>query len=254
MLEAEAPGIVNAMSILAFAVGLLGGVPIIARELEGRTAQTAWSLDGSRHRWLARQMAPIVLLLGAALAFSGLAVGVVEGQREIWGEAAFLHVGEHGPAVLAPAFAAFGIGLLVGGLLGRTLPAFVVGIILCYGIAQAGDIAREAWLASLPSQVISETVDHVQTGWAWRDPKGLLITESEAFAQVPAEVAARDAGLGQAINALQWLEGRGFTEVTLGVSEEIALRWAWYEAGIFILLGLLTTGATAAVLSRRRPF
>lgn len=45
------------------------GVPIVARELEARTAQTAWSLSGSRLRWLLRQMAPILILLGVTVSF-----------------------------------------------------------------------------------------------------------------------------------------------------------------------------------------
>ena len=42
---------VSVMGALPFLVGLLGGVPIVARELEAGTAQTAWSLNGSRVRW-----------------------------------------------------------------------------------------------------------------------------------------------------------------------------------------------------------
>jgi hypothetical protein len=60
-----------AMKILPFGVGLLAGVPIVARELEMRTAQTAWSLNGSRLRWLIRQVAPIGGVVALAIAVRG---------------------------------------------------------------------------------------------------------------------------------------------------------------------------------------
>jgi hypothetical protein len=245
--------LVDAMSIAPFAIGLLGGIPIVSRELEGRTAQTAWSLEPSRLRWLAGRLLPIAALLGAALVFAGLMVGIVEEGREIWGEPALFHIGHHGLRVVPRACAALGVGLLLGALVGRSLPAFVMGVVLCYGLAQGSDLARQAWLATLPARVIAETARSIQTGWAWQEPGGGSIDESTALALVPEEIAARDRGLPQAINALRWLEDRGYVSVPTGVSMQDALGWADYDSLIFVAAGLGAFVAAGAVICRRRP-
>jgi hypothetical protein len=53
-------------------LGLLGGVPIVWRELETRTAQTAWSLSPSRLRQLAHQISSIGLVLGVVMVFAAV--------------------------------------------------------------------------------------------------------------------------------------------------------------------------------------
>ena len=82
--ESQANVVFAAMAILPFAVGLLGGVPIVGRELEARTAETAWSLSASRIAWLGRQLLPIVLSLGLAVTFASVAAGVLEATRQPW--------------------------------------------------------------------------------------------------------------------------------------------------------------------------
>lgn len=253
LLETEGARLVGAMSIAPFAVGLLGGVPIVARELEARTAQMAWSLEPSRLRWLSGRLAPVVLLLGAALLFAGAASGIVERDREIWGEPAVLHIGEHGLSVIPRAFAALGIGLLVGALIGRSLPAFVMSVVLCYGAVQGAGMIRDAWLAAQPAGVILDATSQVQTGWAWKSPDGRLISEAQALGLVPPDVTTRDEGLAQAVNAIGWLEEHGFASVATGLSRESALGWVPYDAVIFMTLGLTASAAAAAVVSRRRP-
>jgi hypothetical protein len=63
---------VSIMGALPFLLGLLGGVPIVSREIEARTAQTAWSLNPSRSRWLRRQVAPVLLLLAGPMLFAAI--------------------------------------------------------------------------------------------------------------------------------------------------------------------------------------
>ena len=54
-----------------FALGLILGVPVVAREIEGRTAGIAWTLSRSRVRWLIQRVLPLaifVIVLSAAVA------------------------------------------------------------------------------------------------------------------------------------------------------------------------------------------
>ena len=126
----------------------------MARELEAGTAQTAWSLNGSRVRWLARQIAPIAIVLGTAMTLAAL-VAIPVG--DIWvhwgyGGAASL-IGLHGPLAVVRAFGAFGVGLAVGALLGRTLPAFLFGAVLSFAVLfAAGSLSRCLATVSAPDR------------------------------------------------------------------------------------------------------
>src|SRR6266480_3728272 len=146
----------SVMGVLPFLLGLLGGVPIVARELEARTAQTAWSLNPSRTRWLMRQVAPVGLLLGLLMTLAALIAIPVGGDWVRWGfGGAPALIGLQGPLAVVRAVGAFGIGLAVGALLGRTLPAFIFGAALAFAILFAAGQARQAWAAAQPPHDIS---------------------------------------------------------------------------------------------------
>jgi hypothetical protein len=251
----EADRVLAAVAVLPFALGLLGGIPIVARELEGRTAQTAWSLFGSRRRWLIRQVAPVLLVLGIAVSFAALAASILEGTREPLYQAshtydAFRGLGLHGPLVVIRAFGIFGIGLLFGALDGRSIPALVYGVILSIGLAIATQVARDAWLQGQPTVVIADAcctqgVDWhgQQMGRVWLTSGGDRLTDDVARARVPAGVSEPDT----------WLADHGYRWVDIGVTEEVGLRWGAYDALGFGLVGAGSLVAGVAAVSRRRP-
>ena len=111
----------------------------MASQLEARTAATAWSLNPSRTRWLLGQALPVTLVLGAAMALAAVVADRVVDAQVAWGHSAFYYIGLHGPLALVRAFAALGIGLLAGALIGRTVPALAVGVgvsvALLFGVA-----------------------------------------------------------------------------------------------------------------------
>ena len=264
ILDGEGTISLSAMGILPFMVGLLGGVPLVARELEARTAQTAWSLNGSRLRWLLRQVTPVAILLGIAVTFAAFAVEGLAAANVAWGGYASFLIGVHGPLVLARALGAFGIGLLVGALLGRTLPAFVLGAALLVALLFAVGAASDAWLAGLEPQVIAklspETEEYdlqpraVTTGWGVRTPDGILISIEDATALARAAGAPEPApGDVQDIPALEWFEQNGYTLLPLGVTDEMALGWAPYDGVVFSLVGLGSIAGAALLVNRRRP-
>jgi len=255
----------SVMGALPFLVGLLGGVPIVARELEAGTAQTAWSLNASRVRWLARQIAPIAVVLGAGISLAAL-VAIPVG--DIWvswgyGGAASL-IGLHGPFALVRAFGAFGVGLAVGALLGRTLPAFLFGAVLSFAVLFAAGSFHDAWLRSLPPIVVAEyspdTGEYnvipgsVPTGWAWVTPDGDLIS-ADAARQLATEagVLPPDPNDVQDTPAAVWLQEHGYAELPIGVTDKLAMGWAPYDGLIFGLVGLVSLGATIVLVNRRRP-
>jgi hypothetical protein len=251
-----------AMPLLPFLVGLLGGVPLVARELEGRTAQTAWSLFPSRAAWLIRQLAPVALVLGVNVAFAAFAASPVAADRASWGWSASLDLGLQGPLVLIRAFAAFGIGLFAGALLGRALPAFVLGGALCFALLTASGFAKDAWRAGLGPVVIGETPPDggeivvaprsITTGYEWRTPEGQQISFQEArrvatAAGVPPPKDPQD------VAAALWLDAHGYQPVIVGITDEMALGWGSYEAAIFGALGLISLPTAFWLVQRRRP-
>lgn len=253
-----------AMSLLPFLVGLLGGVPLVARELEARTAQTAWSLFPSRAMWLIRQLAPVALVLGVSLAFAAFAASPVAADRAAWGLNASLDLGLHGPLVLIRAFAAFGIGLFAGALVGRSLPAFVLGGALCFTLLTASGLARDAWMAGLPPVVIGEPPPDggevvvaprsITTGYEWTTPDRQQISFQQARRiATAAGVPLPKADDPQDVAAAVWLDAHGYQLVIVGITDEMALGWGSYEAAIFGALGLISLPTAFWLVQRRRP-
>ena len=251
----EAEKVLAATAVLPFVLGLLGGIPIVAREIEARTAQTAWSLFASRRRWLILQVAPILLVLGVAVTFAALAASLLEATREPLYQAsrtfdAFRGLGLHGPLVVIRAFGAFGLGLLFGALDGRSMPALVYGVLLSIGLAIGTQVARDAWLQGQPTVVIadaccSQGVDWhgQQMGRVWLAPGGDRIGDDVARTRVPAAVSDPE----------RWLAEQGYRWVEIGVTEEVGSRWGAYDALGFGLVGVGSLAAAMAVVDRRRP-
>jgi hypothetical protein len=256
-------GVIGALAYLPFGVGLLGGIPIVARELESRTAQTAWSLNPSRLRWLVRQLVPIVVLLGSCLSFAAVTTSVLEADRAVVGYSPVQDLGQYGPLIVPRAFGAFGLGLLVGTLLGRTLPALILGvaviIALTFGVSQA----RETWLQAVQPVVISETSatggstkvpNAVVTAVAYRAPDGKVLRLSEALAVAHAAGAPTPAlGDVQDLPALGWLERHGYAELALGVTNEMALGWAPFDALCYGIVGLASLAGAVLIMNQKRP-
>lgn len=253
------------MGLLPFVLGLFGGMPIVARELEDHTAQMAWSLNSSRPRWLIRQMVPVVLVVGVAAAVVGLvAIPVADGWvRWYQGEAAQL-IGAHGPLVVIRALSAFGIGVAVGAALGRTFPAFVVSAALILILLLAAGQAREVWLSSLPQEVLAtySADTHQWTVMAGSRPRdiGYVAPDGAILSQVEARAIATAAGVPPRqpddpidTPAATWLAQNGYAEVPLGVTDQTALGWAPYDGVIFGVIGTVGLASAFVLVNRRRP-
>lgn len=256
IMEMEASRIVGAMAFVPFAVGLLSGVPIVGRELEGRTAQLAWSLYPSRAVWLRDQAVPVVLVVGTSTVLSAVVASAVQGNRELWGESIVAAVGLHGGPAVARAFAGFGVGLLLGGMLRRTLPAFGFGVVFCLALTLLSGAARDRWLGGLPTEPIEGGTDPhaVITGVLWRTRHGELVNFGEARRRATeAGVPPARPGDVQDLPALEWFEASGYREVPIGVRGEVAAGWGVYDAALFGLTGASAIAASIKIVNTRRP-
>lgn len=244
----------SVMGALPFVLGLLGGVPIVARELEDRTAQTAWSLFASRTRWLAHQIAPIALLLGLAMVLASVVAMPVADDWIRWGFGGRATlIGLQGPLAVVRAFGAFGIGLAVGALLGRTLPAFLFAAALVGAVVFAAGQAHWAWLVAQPAHPIADEVRAVTTTWGWVTPSGELISR-EAARQLATDAGVPPAAPGDVQDepALTWLEAHDYQGVPLGLTDAEAMSWAPFDGLIFCGIGAGGLGVAYALVHRRR--
>lgn len=242
--------VVAATTVLPFMVGLLGGVPLVGRELEARTAQTAWALAASRRRWFGRQLWPILVVLGATVVFAAVATTVLEDTRGVLSNDVFRDHGRYGWLVVARAFAALGLGLLCGAAFARTLPAFVAGGLVSVIFLASATALQLGWLHAQPQVVFDQAMvdaldfDDVVLEQGWRAPDGSIIREVDAMALVSPD---------SEIDPWQWLIDRGYETVRLGISAETARGWEPLEIAGWTLTGFVLILSTVAIVDRRRP-
>ncbi|MGH3209609.1 MAG: hypothetical protein ACRDNO_17805 [Trebonia sp.] len=122
------------LSVLAVVVpGLLGvfwGAPLVAGELESGSFRVAWTQDVSRIRWLASRLAVTGL---AAITLAGLASWLVTWWAGPLDRAGLDQFGSFDSRDIVPvgyAAFAFALGVLLGALLRRTLPAMAATLVV----------------------------------------------------------------------------------------------------------------------------
>lgn len=228
-----------AMAVLPLIVGLLGGVTIVGGEIEARTAQTAWALAGSRAAWLGRQLWPVLLILGAGIGLAAIAVSNLEATRAALGTYPFHNFALYGPLVVLRWLAAFGVGLAIGAVVGRTLPALIVAAVLV-GVLLTSTLALRAWWMNQQPQIVftdaqmqAVDFDGVPTTQGWIAPDGTLFLEEDAAALAPPE----------ADDYYTWLIDAGYTVVTVGIDGVVARGYEVVEGFVTLLVAF---GAVAA--------
>jgi hypothetical protein len=125
--------------IMAPLVGLIVGIPVVARELELRTTALAWSLQGIRWRWLLSRLLPMTLIaLVGCIAVGLTGTAFFESLRAGRDEPALTEVASSGIALVARGLMALGIAVLVGAVVGRTMPAFIVAAVAVAVVSTLG--------------------------------------------------------------------------------------------------------------------
>lgn len=108
-----------------FAVGILLGTPIVAREIEEGTASLSWTLQRSRALWLAVRMLSVLALMVPLLIFVGIAADQFAAAKNptVDVHAAFVGYLSRGVFPLAWGLAAFAAAAWLGAVAGRAMPA-----------------------------------------------------------------------------------------------------------------------------------
>jgi ABC-2 family transporter protein len=121
-------------------VGLIYGAPMVARELEQGTAPLSWALSGSRRRWLLGKVLGGVVLIVPLMLAVGLAADYLQGALSpgLNVYSSFENYMGRGVIDVFWALAAFAGTMALGSLVGRTLPALILALVVCF-------FARTLW-------------------------------------------------------------------------------------------------------------
>jgi hypothetical protein len=242
-----AVGMLGAAATFApFPVGILLGAPLVAREIEHRTAPIAWSLSVSRRRWLVGRTLPLIVLIGVALLAVGQASELLLSTAEET-ELGFRHLGMHGPLLAARGLAVFGIGVVIGLSVGRVLPAILLtGLAtaaLVIGLQVGRDQLMRAEAVWLPMGDQSEVVAMVYNTGFRSDATDEVMTWDEAYEQHP---DAFSETTGELIVP-------GTTAVWLVVPPELYGLFVARELGALMAVLVVVSALAVAVVVARRP-
>ena len=239
-------GILGAAATFApFAVGLFLGAPLVAREIEHRTAPIAWSLSLSRRRWLAGSTLPLLVLIGVVLVALGQASELLLSSVEE-SELGFRHYGMFGPLLAARGLAVFAIGVVVGLALGRVLPAILVtalaAVALTAGLSLGRDFVMRAESVWVPMGDQAEVVAMVYDSGFRSDATGEIITWEQAYNEYP-----------EAFNEMGEGAPPDMTSVWRIVPPERFGLYVARELGVLAVTIVVIGGMSLVLVGSRRP-
>ena len=247
-----------------FGMGVILGAPLVAREIDGGTAQLAWSLSRSRIGWLLRRIAFVTLVGLALLAVLGFTNGLL--TAAVWPHRTlsedFVQFGLRDLPVVARGVGAIMLGVLVGALIGRVLPAILAAAMVIGLVFFGLSLAEDRWNRAEASvqRFNEESGDPVpfdmaalDVGYGLVTPDGEFLTHSEAFeggispnyfddsGRAYASEADLEAGRVLGYDARLTIPGKRYPDIVIR------------HSGLAVGLGIVALGLTAIVVVRRRP-
>jgi hypothetical protein len=232
--------VIGLLGFLPFVAGTLLGPPLVAREVELRTASLAWPLATSRTRWLIRLAVPVIgvgaLMTTLPAAAGFLLVSTYAPSMDPW--RSFEHFGLYGPSLVVRFVAVSASGLLAGIWLGRTLPALIAsaaGAVVLFFVLNS---TYALWLTpvELPqAQKAGDDLGRLFVRQMVRMPDGQLIPIEDA------EVI--DPELDDVTESVEY-----------GFPADRAPDVAWREDVALLTASTGVAGAAIMILRRRRPY
>ncbi|MBA2633722.1 MAG: hypothetical protein H0U86_12120 [Chloroflexi bacterium] len=254
--QGRASNLLGIALVVPFGIGVILGAPLVAREIDGGTAQVAWSLSPSRVRWLLRRIGFVAvfgLLLLGVIAVTGEVLAAAIWPERTLGED-FVYFGMRGLPIVARGTGAMMLGVLVGALIGRVLPAVLASAVVI-GIVFVGiTFAQNAWAES------EATIQRFYDDAGNAVPFDRAALDIEYGIETPEGEFVRDIGYpidergrvfaSEEDLAVGRLLGHEVRLLVLGERyPELVLR----DSVIAILVGAAALAAAAVVVTRRRP-
>lgn len=190
-LHAEAGRILFAVGFLPILAGIFLGVPLVALELERSTTSLAWSLEPSRWRWFMQRSIPVVAFVVVLGLVTGVTADHLETRLFPFADpgASFHDYGLRGPLVAGRLLLALGCGVLIGALVGRTLPAMLITFVIAAVLGAAISTFNQGIHAGLAVPVAAEEFDITsasrQVDFRYQLPSGELMTWEQLESRFP---------------------------------------------------------------------
>jgi hypothetical protein len=245
-----------------FGMGLVLGVPIVAREVEGRTAAIAWTLSRTRARWLAGRVAfaavVLVALLAALVPASGQLAAAIVPNLHL--DRDFTWIGRRDWLIVARGIAALSFGVLAGMVVGRQLPGLLAAAFVSVLLFTGVSLAMDRWNESLaiiidPYAPPDGAVDgSLGLGGGVELPSGELVsysyvTSEEQYQDETGAIYTRwdeATGLGDPDSFVGW------DRIRIIPGRQYPLVMA-RDSAVTLGLGALVIGASVVAVHRRRP-
>ena len=245
--QTRVPLIHASLVALPYLLAALVGAPLVARELERGTTRLAWSLAPSRVGWLVSRVVPIAVITLVPALVAGLALDRLTAASAPGTDVAnaFDAFGDRGVVLAARVMFVFAVGVPIGAIIGRMLPALIVAMVVgAVGIA-GGSYVHSRILASEAVWVDTASGSGAPGDLFFdqriRTPDGAMVTWDELFSLVP-----------QPEDGSDWPPA-GYTFVALVVP---GTRYGFVElreVGALAGASLVALGLAAFTVRRRRP-
>lgn len=136
--------------VLPFLLGALIGAAVVGREVERGTSRLAWSLAPSRSRWFVVRVLPALGVVFVLAFVAGIALDRLVASTEPWTDPAnsFTGFGARGVVLATRATFVFAIGVTVGAIIGRAMPALIVTAVVAYAAIAGGSYVHGKILAT----------------------------------------------------------------------------------------------------------
>jgi hypothetical protein len=228
-------------------LGLFLGVPVVAREIEARTAPMAWALDPGRGRWLLQRTLPVlavVLVAGVLIGIGGELLTQAPPIQEHPLGAGFSDYGSRLGQVPVRAIVVLVLGIFIGTLVPRQLPALLLTGAATLLLFMALTLGMGAWMQAeaepIPIDHGYEAGAHVYEQAFQNNATGALISTGDFDQQ---QIGTDNPAAAPP----------GMTRVWLGIPGEKYGLWVARESAILGALALVVSAMTLVVVQRRRP-
>ena len=232
-----------------FAIGLILGVPVVAREVEARTAPIAWTLSRSRLRWLVQRVAPLVVVVVLVAALVGVASEFVTRTNPFADYASnpgFADYTSRGVLLPVRALAVLSLAIAVGAMVPRQLAALLLATGVTLALFVGLTLGMDAWMTAEATPIV---MDQTQLGGprifdvAYRDDATGEVISMNDFYIRQGDVALPD---GEQ-------DPKGFTQVAIGIPGEQYATWVLRESAVLGALALISSAVALGVVNRKRP-
>jgi hypothetical protein len=249
-------------------IAVFWGAPLIAREFEQGTQRLIWNQSVSRGRWLTVKLAGVGLASMAVAGLISLAITWWASDLDRAGDPRIqpLIYASRGIVPIGYAALAFVLGVTVGVLLRRTVPAMAVTLVLIVAAQIAAPFVLREHLTtqvSLTRPLSGETIDHIMIhnssemqiagdapgDQAWVIHNDSLTAAGRIFTG-PADMTACGPAAERSACA-QWIDAQHLTQRLSYIPDKRFWTVQWRELGVLIAISLVLAGFCGWWIRRR---